>query len=360
MSVFYNLRIAEEKFLDYLTKKRRSNNWKSKVKRNLGRERVLTSLQKREIREFYQKYFKIDMCFPEFYTQKTGKFFKNYMADNVYYCKIDPYFNDWKAAAHLDHKCYYDKWYFKGINMPKTLAKRINGMWMIMENDEPQFASKEQVYELVSNYDCFAKRATLSVGGHGVYKIKKGTAIDEIAEILSKLGKEIIIQEAIRQSSEMAKLNAQSVNSVRVLSFLNGDGSVKIYSAIVRMGVNNAVVDNASSGGITCGIEPDGRLKSVAYAANGTRYDKHPNTGLAFHDIVVPNYNKIVSLAEKLHKDFPHFRLLSWDFAVDENNEPMLIEVNLCYGELDFHQLNNGPLFGEDTEKILDEVFAKK
>lgn len=40
-------------------------------------------------------------------------------------------------------------------------------------------------------------------------------------------------------------------------------------------------------------------------------------------------------------------------------NEPVLIEANLRYGELDFHQLNNGPVFGKDTKKILDEVFGK-
>ncbi len=37
-----------------------------------------------------------------------------------------------------------------------------------------------------------------------------------------------------------------------------------------------------------------------------------------------------------------------------------MIEANLNQGELDFHQLNNGPLFGEDTIKVLDEVFGKK
>ena len=45
--------------------------------------------------------------------------------------------------------------------------------------------------------------------------------------------------------------------------------------------------------------------------------------------------------------------------ACDENNEPGLIEANLCDSELDFHQLNNGPVFGEDTELILQEVFGK-
>ena len=55
----------------------------------------------------------------------------------------------------------------------------------------------------------------------------------------------------------------------------------------------------------------------------------------------------------------PHFRLVSWDISVDEAGDPVLIETNLNYGELEFHQLCNGPVFGEDTRQILDEVFQK-
>ena len=54
----------------------------------------------------------------------------------------------------------------------------------------------------------------------------------------------------------------------------------------------------------------------------------------------------------------PYFRLISWDFAVDQKEEPVLIEANFKYGGVDFHQLNNGPLFGKDAPKILNEVFA--
>ena len=47
---------------------------------------------------------------------------------------------------------------------------------------------------------------------------------------------------------------------------------------------------------------------------------------------------------------------MSWDFAIDGNEEPVLIDVNLRYGEIDFHQFNNGPVFRSDTEEILAEV----
>ena len=51
--------------------------------------------------------------------------------------------------------------------------------------------------------------------------------------------------------------------------------------------------------------------------------------------------------------------MISWDFAIDELANPVLIEVNLSYGGVDVHQMSNGPVFGEMTADILDEVFKK-
>ena len=48
----------------------------------------------------------------------------------------------------------------------------------------------------------------------------------------------------------------------------------------------------------------------------------------------------------------PLFKLISWDWAVDNEGTPILIEANFCLGELDFHQMNNGPVFGNDTKMI--------
>lgn len=40
--------------------------------------------------------------------------------------------------------------------------------------------------------------------------------------------------------------------------------------------------------------------------------------------------------------------------------EPVLIEFNVKPQGIDLHQRENGPLFGDMTVKVLDEVFAKR
>ena len=46
--------------------------------------------------------------------------------------------------------------------------------------------------------------------------------------------------------------------------------------------------------------------------------------------------------------------------TLDVNCDPVLIKANFSYGGVTIHQLNNGPIFGDDTEKILREVFSQK
>ena len=130
----------------------------------------------------------------------------------------------------------------------------------------------------------------------------------------------------------------------------------------LRMGMAGKKVDNASSGGITCGVNLDGHCKEAGYYSyvnGGKRLLNHPTSDMPFKDIFIPNMDKIIAFVEKAAVRIPHFRLVSWDIALREDGEPVLIEANFYDGEIDFHQLNNGPLFKEDTEAILREVFSK-
>lgn len=122
------------------------------------------------------------------------------------------------------------------------------------------------------------------------------------------------------------------------------------------MGVNKSKVDNASSGGIVCGVDKDGRLKDCAYNTKAMRFDKHPQ-GAVFQEHVIPNYDECLTLAKRLAPRFSYISCLqSWDIAIDLSGEPTLIEANLTFGQIDFQQMCNGPIFGERTEEILKYV----
>ena len=126
------------------------------------------------------------------------------------------------------------------------------------------------------------------------------------------------------------------------------------------MGVDAGRVDNVTAGGISCGINEDGTLKKYATSYyTGDRFEKHPQ-GLVFEGFKVPSYDKAVALVKNVHPLIPHFRLVSWDIAIDKAGEPVLIEANMRKGGINLNQFNNGPLFGDLTERVLDEVFGKQ
>ena len=125
------------------------------------------------------------------------------------------------------------------------------------------------------------------------------------------------------------------------------------------MGIGKSKVDNASFGGIYCKINEDGSLSDFAYDAFGKKFDEHPDGG-KFSNIKFEFMEEVRELVKNAAQRFPHFRLIGWDIAITENNIPMIIEANLTMSGMDVIETICGPLFGEYTEKVLDEVFLQK
>lgn len=198
------------------------------------------------------------------------------------------------------------------------------------------------------------------MGGKGILVCEKDTDRKEIEDFLNSTSNDIVVQEGLKQSEQMAYLNSSSVNTIRIMTLLRKNGSVKICSSCVRIGLEGSKVDNASSGGIVVGVSEFGQLNKIAYDPDGKSYSAHPSSGVKFDNIVIPSYDKVKDVVVREALSTPQFRLISWDIAIDEREEPILIEANLFVGELEFHQLNNGPIFGDETEEILNEVFSSR
>ena len=351
-------------FLEIIIRERRRRYWICLMKRNIssldtnGGGRKLTNNQKNSIQNVFQKAPHFSYVSHIFYTIATGRFFPNYMPDSLYYQYIDPFYNNWNMASFLDHKGLYRNM-FPGAKQPKLLTYRMNGFWY---NENGIIINQEEAISAVMHSkNSFIKQAVESEGGHGIIFVDSSKQTPQsLKKLLDFNNLDIVVQEGLEQSSTLSCINSSSVNTIRLLTLLKRDGNVKIYSSLLRVGINGAKVDNASCGGITVGIEENGRLKSCAYSNKGVRFYQHPTSGVKFSDFTIPNFEEVKHTVIEQAKNFPHFRLISWDIALEINNNPVIIEANLKYGEIDIHQLNNGPLFGDDTKEILNEVFAHK
>lgn len=310
------------------------------------------------ISKLWRRVGKVNHQYFSLYNSNNKIFDPRYIPDDLYYGTIDPYFNRALDCAAMDDKNLYDL-YFPDAPQPLTIARKINGNYQDKEYrliDEEEFIRKcENAGRVI------LKKSIYSDGGHGVafWDVEMGDS--KMRQLLSELGDNVIAQEIIKQHEQIAKLHPSSINSIRILT-LNYHNEIRVLSSIIRMGANGNNVDNGHAGGIFVGIEPNGRLKSTAYTyMTGQRFwNEHPTTHAKFSDCTIPNFEQCKDLVKNLAPRFARVsRLTSWDLSVDVEGNPVLIEVNLAYGGLFFHQITNGPVFGDLTEDIINEVIKK-
>ena len=294
-------------------------------------------------RDLYKKYHITNLKWHRWYTSVNNMFLPHYIPEDVFYTYIEPVLNRLDLQKGIDNKNMYD-FYFKSLNIkaPKTIYRLMNGL---LVDEQYQPILEENIIK-PKKYIC---KSSIGVGGgHGIYF---ASSQDSVGKIITILGKDFLAQEIIEQHDAMSVIHPESVNTVRAISLMLDD-EVIILSSVLRVGINGNKVDNQSSGGISAGIWDNGDVKSVAYSMVGEVFDKHPDTGIQFSSINIPYFNQIHSIIQKVHPAFSNFRIISWDFAIGKA-EPILIEFNLIWQEINFHQINNGPLFGEYTDEVL-------
>ena len=316
----------------------------------------LTPAQKSALKRFYAPYIRnVTDRYHRLYTDKTGVFSPKYIPEELFFTHIDRFYSDREEARFLDNKCYYYR-LFSNIRQPGLVVMRVGGTFL-----DHTFSAigEDTAAGLVGRQaEVVVKKAVNSQGGFGVEFFSGSEMKQRFRELMRSIDTDVVIQLPVKQHSAFSCLHPESVNTMRIISLLTGD-SVKVYAVCVKIGVGKERRDNGCHGGIYCGVEKNGRLKKLGVLDNGTVLFSHPELGYRFEDITLPFVDKAVSLVKQAHPFMGHFRLISWDVAIDEEGEAVLIEANLSLGGINNVQICNGPLFSDDTEKILDEVFLK-
>lgn len=315
-----------------------------------------TKEERQAIKQYWKRYtHKNHKFFQILYSHINGEFSPKYIPYDLYVTKIDKYLNDERYLA-LDNKCYYPMLF--DCKLPQMLFMRINGIYY---NPEYKMISFEEASQLAEqNGKAIFKPATVSGGGVGIRIWRKGnqqSPADIMHESYEHL-KDYVCQNVQQQHEDLAKIHENSLNTLRIFTLLINN-KIEILSCVLRMGANGGFVDNFCGGGFACGIVEDGRLKKYGFSESAERVTKHPQAG-EFTQYTVPSFNKAKELVKREAEKFPYFRLIAWDLAIDREGDPVLIEANFAKGSLTLAQYTNGPLFGEFTDAVLDEVFHKK
>lgn len=315
------------------------------------------------IKSFWNKWYTIKkgsdeykwFCF--YHTLRPNDNVELFIPDNLFYAYVDTHFNDFRPARSLDDKNFYNL-FFGDAQQPETIIRKIKDSYL---DKNYQIISLSKAIQLCNAAKYVIIKPSIGTeGGKGIEFWEANSANSEhlLTELLSN-NNDVIVQRVIKQHPILSELHSNSINTIRIMT-LFFENETHILSSVLRIGANGSRVDNVSSGGMACGINADGRLKKMAYNVKGESFLKHPQ-GAVFENYCIPDFDKCKKMVNNLAPRISRIsKLVSWDIAIMEDSTPLLIEVNLSYGQLDFHQMCNGPIFGENTERILNVVFPKK
>lgn len=309
--------------------------------------------------DYFKKYgFRYSSLASELYYRYNGIRSEKYIPASLYYYYIVPFLIKTEFLHAYDDKCIYSK-LFPNMKQPQALLKNMNGRFYVPSensyNGEEEISFIEAI-EYLKTQGLAVIKPSMGSGGKDVqlvdFTIK---APMEIEVLLREYKSNFIVQEPIRNSAELKRLNATSLNTCRIYTYRRVDSSeYVVLGSAIRFGGKDSFRDNACSGGGFCKINDDGRLDDVIY-----RY-RHFDKGSLTQDkgidkLYVPQYDKMVECCKALHRCLPYCDLVGWDITEDENGELILIEYNYA-ADSEFLQIFNGPAFGDYTDELMEKL----
>lgn len=168
--------------------------------------------------------------------------------------------------------------------------------------------------------------------GHGVQKCEIPAGEKEKRELFETLVKAyttFLAEECFQQHEQIAQLNPDTVNTLRVISIADPEGEIHIPFASIRIGRKGAVVDNFCAGGMAASIDPQsGMIISGAYDGAGTQYMVHPDTGTTIIGRSIPYWDQVTDTIREAAKRLPEVRFIGWDAVIRNDGKICLLEGN--------------------------------
>lgn len=217
-----------------------------------------------------------------------------------------------------------------GMPYPKTIALVSNGKVSWYDGEHMIWSDLSTVSG--RNFRAFCKETT-GEGGQGAFVLESNDGVITISEepatmddLRNRFGTSTyIMQEQIKNHHLLSEVYPNSLNTLRLHTVLNRDGSVDFFSAVQRFGAHGSIVDNGCYGGMFVGVNDKGVLNDFGCHEPHTKYkrlvikESHPDTGKTFAGLQLPYWNKILETAKTFHKFMYGIPSIGWDIAITED-----------------------------------------
>ena len=300
-------------------------------------------------KDWHKKFMKdLEECYPicSYNLSKKEKefFYKDFLDAAMKYgvTEVDYFTYEYYLLSDYGRSMYLterDRGFFhRSVNEKKY--------WPIM-SDKEQFYNKYRKYisrkimhvTSVSQYKDFFKLCE-DVGeiivkpingekGRGIHKLYVRNEKEINVAWRECLDNNLLVEEVIKQSDKIASFNSPSINTIRIATAIDKKGIPHIMAAVIRVGANGSITDNASAGGLFAGIDVNtGIIISKGVDLQAKTYLIHPTTNMPFLGFQIPNWEKLKELALEVAGVMPEMRYIGWDWVLLQNGNWELLEGN--------------------------------
>lgn len=318
----------------------------------IGLNKPLVKLTKNERKILKKKYdrklgYRFDPVLYSLMKSIRGEFHDEYVPESILAVLLKK-LNRPEYAKVLADKGMYG-FYFKNIRRPKDIVRNVNGSFYDSENVR---ISLDEAVETIVQFgkNVIVKPSVETSGGANVMVLSDRSK-ESVEGIFEKFKSNFVVQEVLVQSEFTKQFNKSSLNTFR-FTVLNINSKVSVLNAFFRFGGDDSSVDNISSGGNLIGILADGRFGDFSMNTNGKiLYEKN---GMKFSECKIPGFEDVRKFVVACAESMPFVGFAGFDIALNENNEPVLVEVNLHMPSTKYSQIYTGPIFGERYDEVID------
>lgn len=166
-------------------------------------------------------------------------------------------------------------------------------------------------------------------GGMGIEVISAaGQNLRSLIDRLAATGNDFV-EEYVVQHNDLMRLSSSGLNTLRIITQVNGKNEVELLGATLRISVN-CPVDNWHKGNLAAPVDlATGTVAGPAFYMDITKPDEyfHPVTNVEIPGFRIPFWNDAVQMAKDAAVYNRKNRSIGWDIAVTDNG-PDLIEGN--------------------------------
>ena len=219
-----------------------------------------------------------------------------------------------------------DREYIKYF-MRKTFFNEKFNQYVKRDYLDVKESTLEEFRAFVTKHPKFFGKPRAGTGGYGagIWEVKEDVEalFDECKDL------KLIIEEIVKQHEEIAKFNADTLNTARIYTLLKSDDEAIVTLASIRMGRKGNSVDNFHSGGVGALVDIEtGIVLTEGIDLNGSRWSKHPDSLLEIKGFQLPLWNEAICAVKEAAKLMPEIRHIGWDIAFTAAGEIEFMEGN--------------------------------